>query len=192
MQDARPSPNRPPADPATQAKGAGQGDTGQGDTGQGDTGHADIGQALFQDASPVHAYYRLFFALQRVARTMMPRIERALRAEGIADPVWYEILLAAEEAGPQGVQMLALQRRLFVQQYALSRHVGRMEQAGLIRREAVSGAGRGQSLHLTDRATGLQARIWAIYSHEIEAAMADRLTPAEAYAALRQVNRLYG
>jgi DNA-binding MarR family transcriptional regulator len=149
-------------------------------------------QTLFGDSSPQHAYYRLFFALQRVARTIMPDIERALHAEGIADPVWYEILLAAEEAGTQGVQMLTLQRRLFVRQYALSRHVARMERVGLIRRVSVPGAGRGQTVHLTEAAQGLQHRLWAVYSQRIEAAVADRLTPAEAYAALRLVNRLYG
>lgn len=148
-------------------------------------------QALFRDASPTHAYYRLFFGLQRVARTIMPNIERALRAEGITDPIWYEILLAAEEAGAAGVQMLTLQRRLFVQQYALSRQIARMERAGLIRRVSVPGAGRGQAVHLTETARGLQDRIWQVYSQQIEAAFAGRLSPAEAYAAVRLVNRLY-
>jgi DNA-binding MarR family transcriptional regulator len=91
-------------------------------------------QALFGDPSPLLAYSRLFFALQRINRTIMPGIERTLKTEGITDPIWYEILLAAEEAGETGVRMLDLERRLFVAQYALSRHVARIEKAGLIRR----------------------------------------------------------
>lgn len=145
----------------------------------------------FGDTDPEMGYSRLFFALQRVNRTMMPGIERALKDEGIADPVWYEILLAADEAGAAGVQMLALQQRLFVPQYALSRHVARMERAGLIRRQSVPGAGRGQIVHLTDKARGLHRRIWQVYRRMIMAALSDRLSPAEAYQALKLTNRLY-
>jgi DNA-binding MarR family transcriptional regulator len=152
---------------------------------------APTDQALFNDAGPTHAYFRLFFALQRVARAIMPDIERVLRNEGIADPIWYEILLAAEEAGEAGVQMMTLQRRLFVQQYSLSRHIARMERVGLIRTVSMQGAGRGKFVHLTTSAIGLQGRLWAIYSHRIEAAFADRLAPADTYAALKRVNRLY-
>lgn len=148
-------------------------------------------QAQFGDTDPRHAYYRLYFALQRIERTILPGIEKALRHLGVADPIWYEILLAAEEAGPAGVQMLTLQNRLFLRQYALSRHVSRMEKAGLVRRESMTGAGRAQTVHLTERAAGLQAQIWEVYSREIEAAFADRLDPSEAYAALRLMNRLY-
>ncbi len=148
-------------------------------------------QADFGDADPRIGYYRLYFALQRIDRSIKPTIERALKAEGLADPIWYEILLAAEEAGAAGVQMLDLQRRLFVPQYALSRHVMRMEKAGLIRRSSVPGAGRGQRVHLTETARGLHDRIWAVYSRQIEAAFASRLTTKEVYAALTMMNRLY-
>ncbi len=121
----------------------------------------------------------------------MPDIELALKETGLADPVWFEILLAAEEAGEAGVQMRILQRRLFLQQYALSRHITRMETAGLIRRSSVPGAGRGQTVHLTESARGLQDRVWQVYRQRIEAALADRLSTDEAYAALRLMNRLY-
>lgn len=146
---------------------------------------------MFGDADPRLAYSRVFFALQRINRTMMPGVERALREAGIADPVWYEILLAATEAGAAGVQMLALQQRLFLPQYALSRHIARMEKAGLIRRQSLRGAGRGQIIHLTDSARGLHDRIWLIYRAEIEGHLASRLSTAEAYQALKLLNRLY-
>ena len=148
-------------------------------------------RAAFGDQDEKTSYYRLYFALQRIGRSMMPAVEAALKAEGLADPIWYEILLAAEEAGEEGVRMLALQRRLFVQQYALSRHIKRMEQAGLIRRSSVPGVGRGQRVHLTPAALGLQSRIWAIYAQKIEEALASRLTTDEAYDAVRLMNRLY-
>ncbi|MDZ4309485.1 MAG: MarR family transcriptional regulator [Cypionkella sp.] len=146
---------------------------------------------MFGDTDPRLGYSRVFFALQRINRTMMPGVDRALKAEGIADPIWYEILLAASEAGAAGVQMIALQRRLFLPQYALSRHISRMEKAGLICRQSQPGAGRGQIIHLTENAQGLHERVWLVYRAEIEAHLAERLSTAEAYQALKLLNRLY-
>lgn len=149
------------------------------------------GQTQFGDSDPKIAYSRVFFGLLRVQRSLMPEIEKSLRELGIRDPVWYEILYAVEQSGDSGVQMLALEERLAIPQYALSRHVARMETAGLIRREPVPGAGRGQSLHLTERSSGLQDRVWQVYVQRIQAAMAPHLTTDEAYDLVRYLNRLY-
>lgn len=149
------------------------------------------GQAQFGDDDPSIAYNRLFFALLRVNRSLMPEIAKSLRAIGIADPIWYEILLATEEAGTDGIQMIALQRRLFLPQYALSRHVARIEKAGLIRREATAGSGRGQILYLTEQGTGLHHRVWTVYVEKIQKALGSRISTDEAYALTRMLNRLY-
>jgi DNA-binding MarR family transcriptional regulator len=151
----------------------------------------ESGQAQFGDGDPRIAYSRVFFGLLRVQRSVMPEIEKTLRDLGIRDPIWYEILYAVEQSGEAGVQMLALQDRLAVPQYALSRHVARMEAAGLIRREALSGVGRGQSLHLTEMSQGLQDRVWQVYVERIQAAIAPHMTTDEAYDLVRYLNRLY-
>lgn len=148
-------------------------------------------QPQFGDDDPRTAYNRVFFAILRIHRTLMPQIEKALREVGIADPIWYEILLATEEAGEAGVQMQVLERRLFVPQYALSRHVARIEKAGLIRRAAAGGAGRGQILYIAEAGRGLPARIWQIYADKIRSAFAPALTTDEAYDLVRVLNRLY-
>lgn len=149
------------------------------------------GAPQFGDSDPRIAYNRVFFAMLRIQRTLMPEIEKSLRAMGIADPIWYEILLATEEAGPAGIQMQALERRLFVAQYALSRHVGRMEKAGLIRRAAAGGAGRGQILFIAPEGAGLHGRIWQVYAEKIQTAFSPRISMDEAYDLVRMLNRLY-
>lgn len=152
---------------------------------------AEQGAALFGDADPVIAYNRVYFALQRIQRTLMPEIEKSLRKFGIQDPIWYEILEAAELAGDDGVRMLALQKRLFVPQYALSRHVSRMVRAGLITREASGDAGRAQIVRLTAAGTGITEGIWDVYVEKIHQAFGPRLSRGEAYTILRMLNRLY-
>lgn len=149
------------------------------------------GQPQFGDDDPRIAYNRVFFALLRIQRCLMPEIEKTLRTLGINDPVWYEILYAVEQSGEAGVQMLELQNRLAVPQYSLSRHVARMETAGLIRRKAAAGAGRGQNLHLTDKSLGLQDRVWQVYVTRIQAAFGPNMTTDEAYDLVRALNKLY-
>lgn len=149
------------------------------------------GLPQFGDADAGIAYNRVYFALQRIQRTLMPGIEKSLRDMGVADPIWFEILLAAEEAGAEGIQMLVLQKRLFVPQYALSRHIARIEKAGLIRRAASGGAGRAQIVYLTPAAAGMADRIWAVYSDRIQTAFAPGMTTDQAYDLLRMLNRLY-
>jgi len=145
----------------------------------------------FGDDDPRIAYNRVVFALLRIDRTMVNDIAKELRSLGIPDLIWFEILLATEEAGEDGVQMLTLQKRLFVPQYTLSRLIGRIETAGLIRREASNGAGRGQRVFLSPSARGLRQRIWQVYEASIRQAMAGRLSTDEAYDLVRLLNRLY-
>ncbi|MFN4098762.1 MAG: MarR family winged helix-turn-helix transcriptional regulator [Pararhodobacter sp.] len=145
----------------------------------------------FGDADPRIAYNRVFFALLRIDRSLVPGIAAALREMGISDPIWYEILLATEEAGEEGVPMQALQQRLCVPQYALSRHVARIEKAGYVRRQAIPGAGRGQRLFLAPSAVGLQAKVADIYLGRIQESLSPRLSPDEAYDLVRLLNRLY-
>lgn len=149
------------------------------------------GAAFFGDPDPGIGYNRVFFALQRIQRTIMPEIEKSLREMGIQDPIWYEIIESADSAGGKGIQMLALQKRLFVAQYALSRHVSRMVRAGLLQREASGGAGRAQVVRLTEAAEGMQQRIWNVYAEKIQAAFAPRISRGEAYTLVRMLNRLY-
>lgn len=146
---------------------------------------------LFDDPDPRIAHNRVWFNLMRIQRSIGPRIARALKAEGIGDPVWYEILLEVEKSGPEGLRMLELERRLFVPQYALSRHIARLEAAGLIRSEPLPTGGRARQLHLTPAGEGLHDRIWPAYMEAIQSELAHRLTVDEAYALSRLLVRLY-
>lgn len=145
----------------------------------------------FADADPRIAHNRVWFNLMRIQRSMAPRIARALKAQGIEDPLWYEILIEIEREGDAGLQMLELERRLFVPQYALSRHAARLEAAGFLRRERLAGAGRGQQLFLTARGQGLHQQIWPGYMAAIQQELAHRLTVEEAYDLTRVLIRLY-
>lgn len=151
----------------------------------------ETGAPQFGDRDPRTAYNRVVFALLRVQRSLMPQIEKSLARFGIRHPIWYEILYAVEQAGPDGIQMLTLQKRLAIAQYSLSRHVDRMEKAGLIRSKPLPGAGRAKSLHLTDASSGLHDEVWQVYVRHIQDALGPKMTTYEAYDLVRVLNRLY-
>ena len=145
---------------------------------------------FFGDEDPRVAYNRMWFNIMRVHRKFYPRITKALKAEGINDPVWYEILLDIERGGPEGRLMGTLEERLFVPQYALSRHISRMEAAGLLRREYIADGRRKQILFLTRKGAGLHQRIWPVYDQLIKDELEHFMSTDEAYAIARNLIRL--
>lgn len=145
---------------------------------------------FFDDASEEVSYNRAWFNIMRAHRKFHPRIAKALKSCGISDPIWYEILLEVERAGPEGQPMAALEKKLFVAQYALSRHVARMEKEGLLRREYIADGRRKQILFLTGQGAGLHARIWPAYWDAMQAEIGPHLTTEEAYALSRLLIKL--
>ncbi|WP_246032946.1 MarR family winged helix-turn-helix transcriptional regulator [Falsirhodobacter xinxiangensis] len=150
-----------------------------------------MSQTPFDDDDPRIAHNRVWFNLARIQRSIAPRIARALEAIGIEDPIWYEILLEVERAGPGGLRMAELEGRLFLPQYALSRHVSRLSAAGFLRSDPRPGSGRARQLYLTPEAMGLHDRIWPAYMEAIQTEFAHRLTVDEAYDLSRLLIRLY-
>lgn len=135
----------------------------------------------FGDDADRIAYNRVWFNLIRVHRKFYPRISKALRAEGINDPIWYEILLEVERAGVDGQPMAALEEKLFVPQYALSRHVSRLEKAGYLRRTFIADKRRKQILFLTDEGMGKHEKIWPIYMQAMQDEFGPLMSTDDAY-----------
>ncbi len=136
----------------------------------------------FGNENPSIAYGRVWFNIMRIHRKFHPIMVKALRDEGISDPIWYEILLKTEQAGVNGQPMGALEDQLFVPQYALSRHIGRLEQAGFLRREVIADGRRKQILFLTEKGQGVHSRVWPLYNQAIQQEIGALLTTDEAYA----------
>lgn len=138
-------------------------------------------ERFFADEQRGTGYNRAWFNLIRVHRKLYPRITRMLKSEGIRDPIWYEILLHLENAGPDGRRMQQLEDMLFVAQYALSRHVARMQEEGLLERRYIAEGRRKQVLILTEKGRGIHARIWPRYVEAIRTELAPHMSIEEAY-----------
>lgn len=145
---------------------------------------------FFGDYDERISYNRVWFNVMRAHRKFHPRIAKALKSCGLNDPIWYEILLEVERAGEVGQPMAELEEKLFVPQYALSRHISRLEKEGYLRREYIADGRRKQLLFLTDKGTGLHARIWPVYVGAMQAEIGPHLSTEDAYALSRLLIKL--
>lgn len=146
--------------------------------------------AFFGDDEAITAYSRVWFNVMRVQRNYLPRITKALKTCGINDPIWYEILLEVDRAGPEGQPMAALEEKLYVAQYSLSRHVARLEKDGLLRRSYISDGRRKQILFLTPKGEQVHSQIWPIYWEVMQREIAPHMSTDEAYAISRLLIKL--
>lgn len=143
------------------------------------------------DDDPTISYNRIWVNLLRIQRSIMARIARALKSHGIDDPIWHEILIQVGRKGGDGIAMAELERKLYCQQYALSRHVSRLEKLGYLRSVATSGPGRSKRVILTPEGAAKNKMMWPIYAEIIQSEFAHRLSTDEAYDLARQLTRLY-
>lgn len=119
--------------------------------------------------------------LHRSTVAIGARIEAALKAQGLPALAWYDALWELEKA-ETGLRQLALQGRLLLPQYALSRLIDRMDRAGLVGRAVCTEDGRGHLLTLTPAGKALRAQMWQVYQGELHAGIEAKLTPSEAVA----------
>ncbi|WP_421703729.1 MarR family winged helix-turn-helix transcriptional regulator [Aliiroseovarius sp.] len=140
---------------------------------------------FFSDGDPQVGLNRAWFNLMRLHRNLYPKIAKTLRAHGINDPIWYEILLEIDRGGPGGRLMGQIEAQLYLPQYALSRHVGRLEKAGYIRREFIADGRRKQLLFLTPEGKRKHYELWPVYHGAMQDVLGPLTSVDEAYVLSR-------
>lgn len=127
--------------------------------------------------------------LHRASSAVTAAVEAAFKDAGLPPLGWYDVLWEIEKA-PEGIRPLALQDRLLLPQYGLSRLVDRLEKAGYVTRQACETDGRGQVLALTPEGRAVRARMWPIYAAVLAASVEARLSREEAATLARLLARL--
>jgi DNA-binding MarR family transcriptional regulator len=115
--------------------------------------------------------------LMRAQRIALASAEQALKSAGLPPLVWYDALLELERAGDKGLRPFELEREMLLEQYNLSRLIGRIEKAGYVERRACEGDGRGQIVAVTAAGKKMRRRMWAVYGPAIQRAVGNRLPP---------------
>ena len=123
--------------------------------------------ALWNDA-----WRGVLFATSRVLRVA----EVDLIAKAGFPLTWLDILAQLYDAGADGLRMQELQERSLFTRSGLTRLVDRMEEEGLVRREAVSGDRRGVRVVLTPDGRRRHTEAFVEHLQVIEREFGGRLT----------------
>jgi len=129
---------------------------------------------------PEPATIAAWTALMRASTRMLSEIEDTLKAADLPALTWYDALLEIEKAGEEGIRPLALQERLLLPQYGMSRLLNRIEKSGYIVRAHCAEDGRGQIVRLTPEGKAIRERMRPIYMQALNRLVGDKLNEADA------------
>lgn len=132
----------------------------------------------------------LWVRLMRASTAVLEAIEARLKAEGLPPLAWYDVLLELDRAGEDGLRPMALEERLLLPQYGLSRLLKRLEEAGLTARAPVPEDGRGFRVTITKAGRQMRRRMWPVYAEVLQARIGDRYAPGERETAVALLARL--
>lgn len=137
-------------------------------------------------AATVSAWARLI----RAGQGLLAAVEADLKAAGFPPLAWYDVLLELRRAGEAGLRPLALQQKMLLAQYNLSRLLDRLERAGLIERRSCPDDARGQVVHATADGLALLDRMWPAYRAAIKDRFADKIDSASTEVLGRLLGKL--
>jgi DNA-binding MarR family transcriptional regulator len=130
-------------------------------------------------------------ALLNAHTSVVAYAEDALAAAELPPLAWYDVLWAIRQAPKRRIRMAELASNLTISRGGLTKFADRLENAGLIRREAADDDGRGLYAVLTADGNALLRRMWPVYSRALREKFVSAISIEEAAviaAALRRVN----
>jgi DNA-binding MarR family transcriptional regulator len=116
-------------------------------------------------------------------------VEEALARAGLPPLAWYDVLWALRSAPGRRVRMAELAGRLTLSRGGLTKLAGRLETAGLLRREAAHDDGRGVYAVLTEAGEALLRKMWPVYSRVLRETFVDPISADEAAAIAAGLHR---
>ena len=125
-----------------------------------------------------------------VARLMMDQMNRQLSEESGMSLPEYEILVALSEAPERRLRMSELADRVVSSRSRITHTVARMEERGLVRREACLDDGRGVLCVLTDAGFAVLEAAAPGHVELVRSLMFDPLTPADVEALGVALNKI--
>jgi DNA-binding MarR family transcriptional regulator len=128
-------------------------------------------------------YFDAWRAFLNAHAALMRRIEDALAAADLPPLSWYDVLWPLHRASERTLRMGELSASVVtISRSGLTRLVDRIEEAGLVRRQASANDRRGTEVVLTNEGAAMLRRMWPVYAAEIQRSFVDALSQKEAVA----------
>ncbi|MGD9767893.1 MAG: MarR family winged helix-turn-helix transcriptional regulator [Pseudolabrys sp.] len=116
----------------------------------------------------------------RVQHDLVNAVEGELKQAGFPPLAWYDALLELSRSEQGYLRPLELERAMLFPQYAMSRLIDRLVEAGYVERRTCPIDGRGQFVAITASGRALRKKMWDAYAAAIERHVGVKLTRTEA------------
>lgn len=121
--------------------------------------------------------------------SVVARVEEALHDADLPPLSWYDVLWAVRRAPGRRVRMAELADRLTLSRGGLTKLAGRLEAAGLLRRQPAEDDGRGLYAVLTDAGEDMLRRMWPVYARVLRQTFVETISADEAAAIAAALHR---
>src|SRR5882724_3716440 len=128
--------------------------------------------------------------LMRVQSRVLDAVEQELKKAGFPPLAWYDALLELSRAPAGELRPVELEKQMLLPQYATSRLVDRLVEAGLAERQICPVDGRGQYVAITQAGRHMQKKMWETYSSAIERHVGSKLSNKDAATLCDLLGRL--
>jgi DNA-binding MarR family transcriptional regulator len=129
-------------------------------------------------------------ALLNAHASVVAHVEQALDSAGLPPLAWYDVLWALRRAPGRRARMSVLADGLTVSRGGLTKLAGRLEAAGLLRREPAPDDRRGSYAVLTDDGERMLRAMWPVYSRVLDEAFVSVLDETQARAIATGLRRV--
>lgn len=131
---------------------------------------------------PSKAIRRAWSRLGRTHALVRDAMEAELKAAGLPPLGWSDALSELRRAEPTGLRPAELEARLLLTQSTVSRLLERLVAAGLAKRQAVPGDGRGQVIVITREGRALLKRTEPVHGRALQSCFGGKLGDVAAAA----------
>jgi DNA-binding MarR family transcriptional regulator len=125
-----------------------------------------------------------------VQQGVLASVEQDLKKAGFPPLAWYDALLELSREPNGMLRPVELEKQMLLPQYATSRLVDKLAEAGLAERKTCPVDGRGQFVVITAAGRNLQKKMWDTYSAAIERHVGSKLTNKDAASLCDLLGRL--
>ena len=128
--------------------------------------------------------------LVRTERSLLDKVEEALKRARLPPLDWYHVLHEIDRAPKGMLRQTGVQDRTQLAQYNVCRLVDRLQREGLVERHQCRIDGRNNVLVITAKGRALRRAMWPVYARAIEEHFGAHLTQAEAEQLARLLTKL--
>lgn len=123
---------------------------------------------------------KAWVGLMRAQQVLLERVEGELKRAGLPPLGWYDVLLELNRAEAGRLRQFEIGDKVLLSKHNLSRLLDRLEDEGLVKREACREDRRGAHVAITRAGRALLKKMWPVYERAIAEYFARRLSNEEA------------